>query len=144
MTMTGFTTGYGRNEIEPKIAPLVLAVQGAGFITFSSCEGHVEDEGHSLPRLPSVGFYAHEDAARPVHERLVSNRPRLNCSWFLCAGFVHHRERGEWVLGWTLKNGGVIEDGDDATFVKRTVEAVWNNDVPLLVEMFSNGQQNRR
>ena len=85
--MTDFSVGYRHGEIEPGIAPLVKAVREAGFETFSSCEGHADDT--SGLRLTSVGFYAHEDEARPVHAAFIRYRHRLKCSWALRAGFVH-------------------------------------------------------
>jgi hypothetical protein len=132
--MTGFTIGYGGGEIEPKIAPLVAGVQQAGFATFSSCEGHADDQ----PKLSytSIGFYAREDDARIVHDFFMRYRHRLACSWVLRGGFVLHQETNEFVLGWTLENWGIIERGDAADFVRRTVEAGWNTDIPLLIDMF--------
>jgi hypothetical protein len=131
---TDFAIGYGRGEIEPKIAPLVKAVQDAGFITFSSCERHTDD--HPRSGYTRVAFYAHEDEARHVHNIFLNYRNRLACSWVLRAGFVLHRETNEWALGWTLENRGIIEEVDPEVFVVRTVEAGWG-DIPLLVQMFA-------
>jgi hypothetical protein len=128
------TIGYGPGEIEPKIAPLVHAVQKAGFVTFSSCEGHVGDD----PKFASVAFYALEDAARRVHEVFMHHRRQLACSWVLRANFVLHRDSNEWVLGWTLENRGTIEAVDDEDeFIRRTVETGWQ-DIPHLAQMFTD------
>ena len=134
--MINFVIGYGNDEIEPRIAPLVDAVQAAGFVTFSSCEGHPEDE--TKLNYTTVGFYAHEPEARRVHEALFRYRPRLTCSWILRAGFVRDRKNtNEWMLGWTLENCGIIEPSEDSDFLKRTMEAAWNTDIPMLIEMFA-------
>jgi len=128
-------TGYGRGEIEPRIAPLVEAIQRAGFVTFSSCEGHTGDEDAPTPRLGSVGFYASESKARLVHRHWLHYRGKLRCSWMLHAGFVARRGADDWALGWTLENGG-LKEGASAPFVKSTVEAAWNVDIPILIDMF--------
>jgi hypothetical protein len=134
--MTDFTIGYGKDEIEPKIAPLVKAAREAGFATFSSCEGHPEDP--NKPGYTSVAFYAHEDEARRVHEAFLGYRRRLSCSWVLRAGFVHRHDTDEWVLGWTLENCGFNEPMEDwDKFRQRTIEAAWHTDIPLLIEMFA-------
>jgi hypothetical protein len=137
LTVAAFSIGYGRGEIEPKIAPLVEAVRAARFVTFSSCEGHLEGGTNNLSRPTCVGFYASEAEAKSVHVALHGYRDRLRCSWVLGAGFVAHRESNEWVLGWTLENWGIIERGPDDTFGKRTLEAAWDHDIPLLIEMLS-------
>jgi hypothetical protein len=135
--------GYGREEIEPKIAPLVDAVRQAGFVTFSSCEGHIEDHGLQIPRLGSVGFYANEARARSVHRHWLNCRNQLLCSWVLRGGFVVDRQTGQFVLGWTIENGG-LKEGGSKSFVKDSVEAAWNTDIPLLADMFSSmdGREN--
>jgi hypothetical protein len=128
--------GYGPSEIEPEIAPLVRAAQAAGFVTFSSCEGHPEAE--EIPRYPCVGFYANEDEARAVHIALVDRRSDLACSWVLRGGFVHDKGIGEWRLGWTLECWGIIEEIDDAAqFRARTIEVARATDIPVLVQMFA-------
>jgi hypothetical protein len=133
-----FAIGYGRGEVEPHIAPLVRAIRATGFETFSSCEGHITEAGESR-RFPSVGFFAHEDAARRVHEILVRSRDTLACCWSLRGGFVARRGTDEWTLGWTLENGGIIEpagDPDWAQFAQQTLDATRQKDIPSLVEMF--------
>jgi hypothetical protein len=137
--MVDFAIGYGKGEIEPNIASLVQAIRDAGFVTFSSCEGHEDPDQSSLIRLPCVAFYADADRAKGVHKSLVVLRDRLACSWVLCGGFVAPREHTDWVLGWTLENGGVIDPGEGETFVKRTLEAARTHDIPLLSEMFRSG-----
>jgi hypothetical protein len=74
-----YQIGYGRGEIEPRIAPLVDALVRAGFETFSSCEGHAEDAGsdNSVPRFANVAFYACEQDAKRVHEVYLRYRDRL-------------------------------------------------------------------
>jgi hypothetical protein len=139
--MTDLIIGYGKGEIEPKVAPLVKAVQAAGFVTFSSCEGHPGDE--TKLNYTNVGFYASEAEARRVHQALFRYRPRLSCSWNFRAGFVCNRNTHEWMLGWTLENWGIIDPGDDSEFLKRTMEAAWNTDIPLLAEMFGEIQVSR-
>jgi hypothetical protein len=47
------------------------------------------------------------------------------------------------MLGWTLENWGIIDPGDDSEFLKRTMEAAWNTDIPLLAEMFGEIQVSR-
>jgi hypothetical protein len=132
--------GYGKGEIEPKIAPLVDAVQKAALVTFSSCEGHIDDpaETDTLARFTSVAFYAHEAQARHIHEFFLRYRGRLVCSWCLRGGFVLHRKTNQFVLGWTLENCGIIEQGEPTDFVADTVKGGWNTDIPLLVAMFAD------
>jgi tRNA(Phe) wybutosine-synthesizing methylase Tyw3 len=142
MSSSSYAIGYGNGEIEPKIAPLVDAVQKAGFVTFSSCEGHIDvpiDED-ALPRITSIAFYAREDGAKRVHEFLLHYRDRLACSWCFRGGFVAHRRTNEFVLGWTLENCGIIEHGEAVDFIPRTVKAGWNTDIPMLVRMFADVQ----
>lgn len=132
-----FAIGYDRGEIEPKIAPLVAAVRKAGFVTFSSCEGHIEDAGGTrLPRTTSVSFYAHENEAQRVHERFLGYRGRLACSWEFAARFVLQWKIDVWVLGWSLENCGIIEPGEPSDFLARTMNAAWKIDMPILIEMF--------
>jgi len=135
-----FAVGYGRGEIEPKIAPLVDAVTKASFITFSSCEGHIDDPANEQAprRFTGAAFYAHEDEARLVHEFFLSYRDRLACSWCFEGGFVMHRKTNLWTLGWTLQNCGIIEHVATSDFEPRTVEAGWNADIPMLVKMFAD------
>lgn len=134
--MSGLTIGYGgRGLVEPKIFPLVEAVNDAGFVTFSSCEGHIE--GDRPDPFASVGFFAHENEAKRVHMALFGYRPKLACLWNLRGGFVVSRISNEFELGWTLESGGIAtECGRQEEFVRKTVEAGWNQDIPLLVEMF--------
>jgi hypothetical protein len=139
--MNDYIVGYEPGQIEPNIAPLVYAVQNAGFITFSSCEGHIDVpfDDNSDPRFTSISFYAHEDEAKCVHGVFLRWRDRLSCSWCLTASFVMHRSLHEFVLGWTMENCGIIEDGTAATlaeFVRLTVEAGRRDDIPLLIQMF--------
>ena len=134
--------GYGKGEIEPKIAPLVEAVRAAGFDTFSSCEGHLTDTSDGFPRHATVAFYASEVDAKAVHSALVNYRERLACSWVLCAVFVVHRDTRDWVLGWNIENCGIIEPGEDSDFDRRTLEAGWQ-DIPSLIEMFHELQHTR-
>jgi len=136
--MTNHSIGYAADEIEPKIAPHVKAGSDAGFVTFASCEGHIEGEDQ---RFASVAFYAHEAEARSVHECLLRYRERLACSWCLRGGFVIRRESSDLALGWTLESCGIIEQSaqlNETEFVARTVEAGWNTDIPLLVQMFGD------
>ena len=135
--MAGYRVGSGNDEIEPGIAPLVDAVQKAGFVTFSSCEGHEETDDPDCPDLTSVAFYAHEDEAKRVHDFLLRYQERLTCWWYLSAGFVAHRETREWVLGWTLQNYGFKQQVDKSQRLKRTVQAGKHTDVPILIEMFA-------
>jgi len=135
--VTGYTIGYGRGEIEPRIAPLVEAVQKAGFVTFSSCEGHEEIDDQAFPRFTSVAFYAHEDEAKYVHGFFLRYRERLACSWCFRGSFVHHRETNQFLIGWTLENCGFIQQVNTTEFVTRTVQAGWNTDIPVLMEMFA-------
>jgi hypothetical protein len=131
-----FVIGYGRGEIEPAIVPLVQAAQDAGFMTFSSCEGHPEAEG--IPRYPCIAFYANEDEARAVHIALCDRRSGLVCSWVLRGAFVQDRAAREWRLGWTLECCGTTEQIDDyAQFRARTIEAARATDIPALVQMFA-------
>lgn len=135
--MTG-KIGYGKGEIEPRIAPLVEAVRGVGFVTFSSCEGHenIDDQGFS--RFANVAFYAHEDEALHVHSFFLRYRPQLICSWCFRGSIVHHKESDRFRLGWTLENCGFIQQvSDEAEFVTRTVQAGWDTDIPMLIEMFA-------
>jgi len=137
MSGQDFAIGYGRGEIEPKIAPLVAAVRKAGFITFSSCEGHIEDgERGGLPRATSVSFYARENEAQRVHERFLRCRDQLACSWEFTARFVLQWRTDVWVLGWSLENCGIIEPGEPSYFLARTMNAAWKIDIPILIEMF--------
>lgn len=137
MTYGALPVGYGRQEVEPGIAPLVEAVRAAGFDTFSSCEGHLARESPDDPyRLGSVGFYADEQRAKKVHVGLIRLRPRLACSWILQAGFVHPRGATDWRLGWTLENWGNTADGPTESFVARTIETGRKQDMPLLIELF--------
>jgi tRNA(Phe) wybutosine-synthesizing methylase Tyw3 len=137
MLMAGFTIGYGPEEVEPDIAGLVAAVQDAGFVTFSSCEGHIPAVDEAEPRLPSVAFYAHEGTARAVHERFVECRPSLACSWVFRAGFVLRRETRDWALAWTLENCGISGQGDETTFARETLKAARGADIPLLIKLFA-------
>jgi hypothetical protein len=132
--MSSYIIGYGKGEIEPKIAPLVDAVRSADLVTFSSCEGHVEDQ--SNPRFASIAFYAHEDEAKDVHSIFLNYRQRLKCSWIFHGSFVIRDGEG-FVLGWTLENCGIVEHVDPAQFVRLTVETGWNFDIAILVEMFT-------
>lgn len=134
--MSGYIIGYGRGEIEPGIAPLVDAVQKAGFVTFSSCEGHEETDDQKFLRFTKIAFYAHEDEAKHVHDFLLRYRERLTCSWCLHASFVAHRQTNEFVLGWALENLGFKQQVDKSEFVKRTVQAGLCTDLPILIEMF--------
>lgn len=135
--MSGYSLGYGKGEIEPRIAPLVDAVQRAGFITFSSCEGH-EEIGDGRPScFTSIAFYAHEDEAKLVHSFLLRYRERLVCSWCFQGGFVAHWETNEFVLGWTLENCGIMQPVEEGEFVRRTVQAAWTADIPTLIELFA-------
>lgn len=52
--------------IEPKIEPLVRAVLDAGFVMFSSCEGH-RDYEVDPPRFACIAFSANEEQAREVY-----------------------------------------------------------------------------
>jgi hypothetical protein len=136
--MTGLKTGYDTGLIEPKIAPLVQAVQDAGLATFSSCEGHIEDANESFPRWACVGFFADEERARRVHTSLLRYRSRLACSWDLRGTFVLHRENvGEFALGWILENCGSLQAGEPDEFHRRTVKDGWDRDIPMLIEMFN-------
>jgi hypothetical protein len=137
MTTASFTVGYGKGEIEPNIAPLVSAVQAAGYVTFSSCEGHLEDNGSGLPRRPTVCFYSDEAAAKVVHLAMVECRSRFRCSWVLTANFVARRPTNEWTLGWAIENWGVVEEGAPDTFEERTLAAARTHDLPLLIELFN-------
>lgn len=137
MTTTGYAIGYGKGEIEPRIAPLVSAVQGAGYVTFSSCEGHLEDDGSGIPRRPTVCFYADEAAARVVHLAMLEYRSRFRCSWVLTATFVAHRQTNEWTLGWAIENWGIAEEGPADTFEERTLAAAREHDVPMLIALFN-------
>lgn len=133
--MNDVVIGYGRDEIEPGIAPLVRAITSAGFTTFSSCEGHPhKDEGFN--RFPCASFYADEAEARDVQVALVALRNSLKCSWMLRAGFVMPRGDDTWKLGWTLENGGIKECLDGEDFEVQSVEVGRTQDLPLLVEMF--------
>lgn len=131
--------GYGKGKIEPRIAPLVAAVRKAGFVTFSSCDGHPEDaQDSSRPaRTTCVSFYAGEEAAKRVHDSLLRNRDRLACSWVFTACFVLQWATNVWVLGWTLENCGIIEPGEPTEFLARTLKAAWEIDIPILIEMFN-------
>lgn len=135
--MDAAAIGYGRGLIEPRIAPLVDAIRFAGFETFSSCEGHIDDNDRRLNPFASIAFYASEQQALEVHNKLRELSDKLKCSWVLQAGFVLHRRTNKWTLGWTIENFGLIEPGDAATYVERTVQAGWDIDIPLLAEMFS-------
>lgn len=137
MTAASFAIGYGRGEIEPNIAPFVSAVQAAGYVTFSSCEGHLEGDGSGIPRRPTVCFYADEAAAKGVHSAMQEYRSRFRCSWVLTANFVAHRHTNEWVLGWVIENWGIGEEGPADTFEERTLAAARENDLPLLIELFN-------
>lgn len=140
-----YVVGYGRGEVEPRIAPLVEAVQQSGFDTFSSCEGHIdESDSENLPRFTSVAFYAYEEQARRVHEFYLHYRDRLACSWCLTASFVLHKSTSQFALGWTLENCGLIEQVPFDEFNRRTVEAGWHVDIPLLMTMFSEIQESYR
>jgi hypothetical protein len=134
--MSGYVVGYARGEIEPQIAPLVDAVRRAGFVTFSSCEGHVTLD-QEYPRFPSVAFYAHEDEAKDVHTIYLIYRDLLKCSWIFLGTFVC-RNPDAFVLGWTLENTGIIEQCDGEQFEARTLEASWNYDIPILIKMFDD------
>lgn len=136
VAMPSFPIGYGRGEIEPGIALLVEAVQGAGFVSFASCEGHLDDDGSGIPRRSSVCFYAAELAAKGVHLAMLEYRSRFRCSWVLTATFVAHRMTNQWTLGWNLENWGTIEEGPPDTFEERTLKAAWEHDIPVLIEMF--------
>lgn len=135
----GHVTGPGidYHQIEPKIEPLVRAVLEAGFVTFSSCEGH-KDYGEDSPRFACVAFFANEQQARVVHGSLFELSKRLVCSWVLRGCFVRDRAiTGEWALGWVLENRGIFEDTDTyEEFVDKSVDSGWNTDIPALVEMF--------
>lgn len=137
MSGSGYIIGYGNGEIEPKIAPLVDAVRQAGFVTFSSCEGHVEAPADPCA-FTSVAFYAHEDEAKRVHEIFLRYRGRLACSWIFRGGFVLPKRANEFILGWTLENCGIMESVEPADFVSRTVQAGWDTDIPILIEMFAD------
>lgn len=145
MSIYEFRVGYGRGEIEPKIAPLVDAVTKARFITFSSCEGHIDDLANDQvrTRFASVAFYAHEDEARLVHEFFLGYRDRLACSWCFTGGFVARRKTDLWALGWTLESCGIIERVAAPDFETGTVEAGWNVDIPMLVKMFGDIRSRR-
>lgn len=142
--MSGYTIGYGRGEIEPKIAPLVDAVQKAGFVTFSSCEGHEEREARQFGVYTSVAFYAREDEAKLVHSFLLRYRERLLCSWCLRGSFVAHRETDEFVLGWTLENLGMMQEVEKGQLEWRTLQAAWTEDIPTLSGMFAGIAAQRR
>jgi len=130
--------GYGRTEIEPGIAPLVQAVTNAGYRTFSSCEGH-PNQDPDLHRFPAVSFYANEQEALRVKLALGRIDNALSCSWILHAAFVAHRDTNEWVLGWTLENCGIKIAADaDEEFEIKTVEVGRERDVPLLTAMFDS------
>jgi hypothetical protein len=137
MTAASFVVGYGKGEVEPNIAPLVSAVQAAGYVTFSSCEGHLEGDGSGIPRRPTVCFYADEAAAKRVHLALHEYRSRFRCSWGLTANFVAHLQTDEWALGWAIENWGIIEDGPAETFEQRTLAAVRGQDLPMHIELFN-------
>jgi len=138
-TAPKYTIGYGKSEIEPKIAPLVDAVHKAGFTTFASCEGHIDDlSDETLPRFATVSFYAHEDEAKHVHEVFLNYRHQLSCSWCFRGGFFLHRETNQFVLGWAVENCGVIEQAESTDFIASTMEAGWNKDIPLLIRMFAD------
>ena len=111
MSGSDYTIGYGKGEIEPKIAPLVDAVRRAGFVTFSSCEGHIDAPAYTggFCTFTSIAFYAHEDEAKHVHEAFLSYRDRLACSWVFRGGFVLPKGANEFILGWTLENCGIME-----------------------------------
>jgi hypothetical protein len=140
MNSTDFMIGYGKGEIEPRIAPLVAAVRKAGFVTFSSCEGHPEDAADCLrtTRTTCVSFYANEAAAKRVHESLLHYTGRLACSWGFTASFVLQWGTDVWVLGWTLENWGIIEATEPSEFSARTMNAAWGIDIPILIEMFDD------
>jgi hypothetical protein len=139
LTKTMSASGMNYGQIEPKIEPLVRAVRDAGFVTFSSCEGHKDYEAAPL-RFASVAFFASENEARKVHQSLVDLQPRLACFWSIRGCFVHDRVIiGEWALGWILENCGVRGDTDTyEAYVNESVEAAWNKDIPALGEMFRN------
>ena len=124
--------------VEKGIRPLVEVVNQIGLETFSSCEGHIEDEIESFPRLPLVGFYASEAEALQVHKKFLLYRNQLSCSWVFRAGFVLRRVVNEWNLGWTLENTGIIVNGEQGRFVEETVTASRNVDIPLLIDMFKS------
>jgi hypothetical protein len=131
-----FPVGYGKGEIEPGIAPLVQAANDAGYVTFSSCEGH-HNQDPDFPRFPLVSFYADEQRARTVHLALRDIRDQLRCSWILRASFVLHRTTNQWALGWTLENAGIIPGADTPVeFERLTVQVGREHDVPLLIAMF--------
>jgi hypothetical protein len=133
--MNDIVVGYGKGEIEPGIAPLVAAMIGAGFTTFSSCEGHPHRED-GFNRFPCASFYAGEAEAREVQVALVALRKSLRCSWVLRAGFVMPRGVNTWTLGWTLENGGINDCPDGEDFETQTVEVGRAHDLPLLIGMF--------
>ena len=141
MNDSDHTIGYGKGEIEPQVAPLVEAVQKAGLVTFSSCEGHIDARPENYA-FTSVAFYAHEKEAKIVHEFFLRYRERLSCSWVFRGGFVLHRSTNQFVLGWTLENCGIIEPVESNVFASATVKAGWNMDVPVLIEMFADIQHN--
>jgi hypothetical protein len=131
-----FPVGYGNGEIEHAIAPLVQAANDAGYVTFSSCEGHL-NQAADFPRFPLVSFYADEERARTVHLALRDTCDQLRCSWILRASFVLHRTTNQWALGWTLENAGIILGADTPVeFERLTVQVGREHDVPLLIAMF--------
>lgn len=134
--MSAPTIGYGKGKIEPGIAPLVEAATAAGYVTFSSCEGH-PNQDQDNPRFPSVSFYADEARARAVHAALRTIRDQLRCSWMLRASFVMHRVTNEWTLGWSLENAGLISGADTREeFERLTVEIGREHDLPVLIRLF--------
>lgn len=121
---------------EARLSRTVAAVQAAGYVTFSSCEGHLDDNGNGIPRRPTVCFYADEAAAKVVHMAMLERRSRFRCSWVLTANFVARRPTNEWTLGWAIENWGVGEEGPPDTFEERTLAASRTHDLPLLIELF--------
>lgn len=75
------------DEIDPKVKPLVDAMNETGFIeTFASCQGHVL---HSKP--PYVAFKASVEVSAEIQKLLVDPfwryNPALNCCWTIEASF---------------------------------------------------------
>jgi hypothetical protein len=132
--MSDLNIGYGRDSIEPGVAPLVAAIRQAGFVTYSSCEGH---KGRSPLSLGQVSFLAAEAEALAIHAEFRTVRHELRCSWIFHAGFFMPRGYHEFQLGWTFENGGIIDPPPGIDFVDASIDAFRVHDRQLLEQIFS-------